>query len=164
MHIRETSEKLILQDRPGCIWLLCVLFILLGALFVLGPLFLFNDRTEQPWYVSAAAIFMGSAALGVGLWQANRVPLTTITLDRLSRTITVVAWGLAGRNVRHWPFSDVAGLIVVQEQDSEGDPVYRLQLILRTGEATWLTGVYLHTREPYDQAAGRARAFIGLLQ
>lgn len=164
MHIRENPEKLILQDRPGCIWLLCVLFILLGGLFVLGPLFLFSDRAEQPWYVSAVAIFLGTAALGAGLWQAGRVPLTTITFDRLSRTITVAAWGLAGRSVRHWPFSDAAGLKVAQEQDSEGDPIYRLQLILRSGEAAWLTGVHLHTREPYDQAAGRARVFIGLSQ
>jgi hypothetical protein len=161
MHIQETPEKLILQDRPGCIWLLSLFFILIGSMFVLGPLFLFSDRAEQPWYVSAIAIFMGLAALGAGLWQARRVPLSTTTFDRLDRSISMITWGLAGRSGQRWTFNDASALVVVEEKDSEGDPIYRLQLVLRSGETAWLTAVHLHVREPYDQAAGRVRSFLG---
>ena len=161
MKIEESPESLILRDQPGCIWGLGVFFLLIGALFVLGPLVLFSDRAEQPWTVNGLAVVMGLAGVGAGVWVL-RVPLTTITFDRLDRAVTVRSWGLRRERNRRWTFAQVAGFQVVEEKDSEGDPVYRLQMELHGGEMVWLTYVHLHFRDSYDQAAQRARQFLGL--
>ena len=161
MKIEESPESLILRDQPGCIWGLGVFFLLIGALFVLGPLVLFSDRMEQPWTVNGLAVVMGLAGVAAGVWVL-RVPLTTTTIDRLERVVTVRSWGLRNRGDRRWTFSQVMGFHVVEEKDSEGDPVYRLQMELHGGEMIWLTDVHLHASDGYDQAAQRARQFLGL--
>jgi hypothetical protein len=161
MKISETPERLTLRDQPGCIWGLGVFFLLIGALFVLGPLVLFSNQAEQPWYVNGAVVLMGLAGVAAGLWVL-RVPLTTTTFDRLERVVTVRTWGLRRVRDQRWLFSVVAGLRVVEEQDSEGAPVFRLQLQLRDGQLIFLTGVHLHVRDGYDQAAQRACYYLGL--
>jgi hypothetical protein len=161
MKISESPERLTLRDQPGCIWGLGVFFLLIGALFVLGPLVLFSDRAEQPWYVTGLSVLLGSAGVAAGVWVL-RVPLTTTTFDRLERVVTVRTWGLRRMRDRRWPFTEVAGVRVIESQDSEGDPVYRLQLELRQEEPISLTEVHLHFRDGYEQAAQQVRRFLGL--
>lgn len=50
---------------------------------------------------------------------------------------------------------------VAQEQDSDGDPIYRLQLVLRSGETIWLTMVTSPARAESDRAAERIYRFTG---
>jgi hypothetical protein len=162
MQIEETPEQLILRDRPGCIWGLGLFFLLIGGLFALGPWFFFTDRAETPFWQTLLASAMGWVGVSVALWLIARTPHTTVLFDRLARTINIQRWGLAGRKIETYTFSEAAGFEVVQEKDTEGDPIFRLRLNLRSGQSTWLTMVHLHADDAYVEAATRARRYLGL--
>jgi hypothetical protein len=161
INIKETPEQLVIKDAPGCTWLFSSFFLAIGSIFVLGPLFFNSDRFDQPWYVNLLGITMGAIAVATGLWIIGRTPASTVIFDRLLYRVILRQGWRKERRERSWSWKEVSEVRVKQEKDSDGDPVYRLQLVLRSGEVTWLTQVSSPSRASSDRAVEKIRQFTG---
>ena len=49
MRTVERNGVLVVGDSPGLHWLLGLLFVTVGAVFVLGPAWLFTNRASMSW-------------------------------------------------------------------------------------------------------------------
>ena len=107
---------------PGLHWLLGLLFLGVGSLFVLGPLWLFTDRAAVAWPVRALSVLLGGAGVGAGLWVLHGSPYSILEVDRRTRRVGIRRWGLGGRQTQSWPIGEVAGCPAGREQGRRGQP------------------------------------------
>ncbi|MBA2380429.1 MAG: hypothetical protein H0V76_12735 [Blastocatellia bacterium] len=134
MKIERTPTILTVRESPGIMWLFGSFFIVVGALFVYGASGGYNNFDEMSFWVMAAHILLGTCAVAAGTWVIYTSPLTVIKIDRNTETLTLHQSGLGGRNTRVFTFDEVKGYSVLEDYDSDGDPVWSLQLETKEGE------------------------------
>ena len=155
MRIVERDGTLFVRDSPGIRWLLGLLFLGVGALFVLGPLWLFADRAAVAWPVRALSVLLGGAGVGAGLWVLGGSPYSVLEVDRRTRRVGIRRWGLGGRQARSWPIGEVQGVRLVESKDDEDSPVFRVEIALRDGSAVLASLLWTHGREPAEAVVKR---------
>jgi hypothetical protein len=129
--------------------------IALGMLLLAGP----DDRPDGWGRLLVAVI--GSAHVAAGSWLVISMPNLSVWLRRDRPVLHIRKRWLLLRRERTIDLADIAHFRVRQSEDSEGDPVYQLELFLRTGERVALHSVALHGRAEIDAAADRLRAWSG---
>jgi hypothetical protein len=135
-------------------------FIVVGGVFVLGPLGLFNNNHEVPVWVRAASLVMGSVGVFAGAYLIRESPVTTTIVDARTRRIMIREVGLAGKRVRVVDAAHVRDVIVVEEPGSEGDLVFQPQLLLANGEHVPLSKLWASGRGSCDRQAESVAAFL----
>jgi len=104
-----------------------------------------------------AAVFGGSGLLLLLLFAGP----TTVTFDRLGRTITRTAGGRLRRSNKTLDFDDVAGVAIVESQHKSGG-VYAIFLRLSSGERFQLDGTYRPDLPGMRSVAEGVRQFLDL--
>jgi hypothetical protein len=92
VRLVERRGALVLEDSPGLHWLLGLLFVGVGALFVLGGFGLASDIAALVWWERALVIVLGSIAAGVGLWILGRSPYSRVHVDGRAGRIRMVRY------------------------------------------------------------------------
>jgi hypothetical protein len=162
MRIVERDGTLFVRDSPGLRWLLGLLFLGVGALFVLGPLGLFADRAAMAWPVRALSVLLGSAGVGAGLWVLHGSPYSILEVDRRTRRVGIRRWGLGGRQTQSWPIGEVQDVRLVESKDDEDSPVFRVEIVQRDGSAVLASLLWTHGREPAEAVVKRLRETLEL--
>src|SRR3954462_2982203 len=103
------------ETAPDAFGLWGFFFIVVGGVFVLGPLGLFNNNHEVPVWVRAASLVMGSVGVFAGAYLIRESPVTTTIVDARTRRIMIREVGLAGKRVRVVDAAQVRDVIVVEE-------------------------------------------------
>jgi hypothetical protein len=134
MKIDRSENVLTIRETPGCLWVFGLFFSVIGGIFVYGSLGGFSNRDEVPVYALYLAFFMGSVGVATGLWMIFRAPVTNVIIDRRERTITHLRRGLTGTKQRIYGFDQVREFCLIEENDSEGDPVWSLGMDLADGQ------------------------------
>jgi hypothetical protein len=80
VRVRERDGTLEVEDVPGMHWLLGLLFVGVGGLFVAGPLGLFTDAGRLQWWVRASVRL---ECLGLGGRAVQEWPLAALTAVQL---------------------------------------------------------------------------------
>jgi len=160
VRVRERSDTVEVDDTPGMHWLLTLLFVGVGALFVAGPLGLFPDVGRMCWWLRALTAALGATSVAAGLWTLTRAPRSRLTVDRAR--VRLERWGLAGHVVREWPATALTGVQLVAGRDDEGGAVFQIHLWLRDEGPVPLSPVWRHGREPMEQVARRLAAAAGV--
>ena len=158
--IKRFDDRLIVQDSPGCFWLMGLFFIFVGGIFVLGPLGLFNNNHEVPVWVRVASFVMGSIGVIAGGYLIRESPLTTTTVDVITRRIMIREVGLAGKRARVLNALQVREVIVAVKEDSDGDSTFQLQLLLTSGEHVPLSKLWATGRDSCDRQAESVATFL----
>ena len=153
-------ERLPLRDKAGCLGLLGLAFVA-GGVMVFALLLGAGSGEEPTGWTRAIAALIGTVHLAAGIWLFLNTPRITVELRR-DRTILQVSrrW-LFYRRKRTIDLAEIAHFRVWLGKDSDGDPVYRLELSLRSGERVKLHSVEEHTREDIDAAAEQLRVWSG---
>jgi hypothetical protein len=146
------------EDVPGLHWLLALLFIGVGGIFVAGPLGLFLDAGRLPAWQRALAMGFGAVGVVVGFWTLDRSPRSRLVVDPRRGRLHLDQRGVGRRILRDWPLATLAAVELVEDRDDEGGEVFRLQLVLREGEPVLVSPVWRHGR---DQMEGVARRLAG---
>lgn len=162
MNVVEGDDGVVVRDSPGLHWLLALLFVGVGVVFVLGPLGLARDADTLHAWERALAVVMGGAAVVVGLWIVDRSPRSCLRLDRRARRLSIVRRGLRGRRTLEWSVADVTGVRVVQRVDDEGGAIFQVHLVLRAGRPVPVSLLWAHGREPAADAATRLASALGV--
>jgi hypothetical protein len=150
--IREGGQ-ITLRDRPAPYRALG-LFLLAGSVLAIAmALGLATNADElEPWErLSSLAVGLGVAA--GALWWLAQNPATEVRLDLTRRLLTLVRSGVQGRRERRVAFAELEAVELVQGKDSDGDPIWRPGVRLRSGEQILLSELWSH-----DQGAVRTGA------
>jgi len=162
MQIMSRGDVVLVRDSPGLHWLLGLLFLGVGALFALGPLGLFHDRAAVGWPVRALSVLLGSTGVATGLWVLHRAPRSTLEVDRLADRVRLRRWGLGGRRTDTWSIHDVEEIRLAESRDDEDGAVFRVLVVLRSGDVVPISLLWTHGREAAQAVAARLRAALGV--
>lgn len=160
MRAKQIDGKLILQDAPGCLWLFGAFFVLVGGVFVYGSLGGFTDYDRVPWWAIALSFFMGAIAVSVGIWQIALHPSSKAIINSRTKTVLYARSGLFGKTERILRFGEIRRFSVEKSEDDEGNPLWRLELNLTSGETVELTSVWERNEEKCEAVAARANEFL----
>ena len=160
MADHELSERLVLRDKAGCLGLLGLAFVA-GGSFVFA-LLLGAGTGEQPTgWVRALAALIATAHLGAGTWLFLSTPVVSVRLRRDRPVLQLNKRWLFWRRARTIALTEIAHFQIGQGEDSDGHPVYRLELRLRSGERVRLHSVDEHFRNDIDAATEQLRVWSG---
>ena len=151
MRITREGGRITLRDRVAPYWALGLFLLAGGILGVAAPLGLATNAGDLQRWERLASLVVGSGVAAGALWWLAQNPATEATLDLTRRLLTLVRWGLLGRRVRRLSLSELETLELVQGADSDGDPIWRPAVRLRSGELVLLSELWSH-----DEAAVRA--------
>jgi hypothetical protein len=152
------SEGLVIRDHAGCMGLLGLMFfsggVLVLTMLVLGKL----GPDRKAWELLAVTV-IGLAHFSVGGWLLASTPGMRIMLRRDRPVLELRKSWLVGRRVRAIQLDEMAGFHVHTTTDSDGAPVFYLELDLRNGETIRLHSVAVHARSDIDKAVERLRSW-----
>ena len=159
LQVKSDSERLIIRDHSGWMWVLGLMFLAGGSLVLLALWFGVrpNSAAWVPWAIAA----IGIAHVSTGAWLLTSSPGIRVTLryDRLVLELTR-RW-LVLRRTRVIHLDEMRGFYVHKTEDSDGDDVFYLELDLRNGETVRLHSVAVRSREAIVAAADRLRVWSG---
>ena len=162
MQLRERGGTLEAEDVPGMHWLLGLLFVAVGGLFVAGPLGLLADAARLRWWLRAVVATLGGSGVAAGVWTLARSPRSRLTVDPAGAGVRLERWGIGGRDEWEWPLAALAGVQLVEGRDDEGGVVFQLHLLLRDARPVPLSPVWHHGRERMEHVARRLATVAGV--
>lgn len=133
MKIRENDDVLVISQRPVAMWLLGGFFVLIASLFIYGASGGYTNIAEMPPYARLVTIIFGSIGIFAGIYTIHTAPYVILKIDRRERTISLRKNGLLGGETFEFTFSEISGLRVTDDLDTDGDPVWTLVLELADG-------------------------------
>lgn len=144
MQTEQTQNELIVRETPGCVWIMGLFFALIGGIFVYGALGGFTDYDQHaPWTI-ALTLFMGLAAVGVGVWIIYTAPITRVVINRIDDIVHIERWGLFGKQESSYIFDDIERFVLLEEKDNEGDDCWALGMRLMSEEVVRISAVASH--------------------
>ena len=103
----------------------------------------------------------GLAAIGAGYWIIFMAPVTTVTIDRVLQTVTHRRRGISGSSENSYQFSEISGFQLIEERDSDNDPVWSLGLDLRSGETVKISSLPSPVENIKRDLVFQANEFMG---
>lgn len=161
MKTKLKDDLLIIRETPGCLWFIGLFFALIGGTFIYGALGGFENWHQTPrWQIELALLF-GLIAVGVGVWQLWRAPVSEIVIDRRSRSVMYKKFGLSGRSADFYSFDQIKRFRTVEEKDSEGDPIWYFAIELSGGEVVKISSLPSHSEDVKRNIVFEANRFSG---
>jgi hypothetical protein len=144
MRIRREGGVISMRDRAAPFWFLGLFLLAGGIMGMAMPLGLANNVGDlEPWE-RLTSLLIGMGVSAGALWWLAQNPGTLLRLDLTRRTVTLVRWGIQGRQERQLRFDDLEGVDLEYGRDSDGDPIWRPVLRLRGGETLRLSELWEH--------------------
>lgn len=152
MRVRQTSNELIIQEAPGCLWIFGALFLFVGGVFVYGSLGGFADYETQTAWMPLFAFAAGSLAVAAGTWIIYGAPVTKIVVDRANENVRIERRGLSGRRETIYRFAEIEKFCLVEGKDDEGCSIWYFGMKLSdssndVGEEIRITALPTHFEE-----------------
>lgn len=144
MKISQNENELIVQEKPGSLWIFGLFFAVIGGVFVYGSLGGFTNHSTVPLYAIVLSFLMGSVGVATGIWIIYRAPLTKVFINRRTKTVTLVRYGLAGKQENIYSFGEIKQFCLVEEMDDENSPIWSLGLELSGGETIVISSLQSH--------------------
>jgi hypothetical protein len=144
MQTERTENVLIIRETPGCLWIFGLFFALVGGAFVYGALGGFTDWGSQSLWMLALAFVMGSAGVAAGIWIIYGAPITRVVIDRIDNEVFITRYGLFGKRQTFYAFEEIEEFRLIEEKDSEGDPIWSLGMDLVDGETIKISSLPNH--------------------
>lgn len=107
------------------------------------------------------AWLIACAHIGVGAWYLFVVPRITARLDPSDRVLTLTRGRIFHRERRRIHVTEILDVLTRVDRDSDGDPVWTLELRLRTGEHVPLHSVGTGSEAEIADAKERLRVWSG---
>jgi hypothetical protein len=161
LQIEDRDGVIVVYDRPGCLWLFGAWFVAGGVLAAYIAFFGSNAGELAAWERALAVLIALGCAAG-GIFFIAQAPSTRAMLDPRRNEVVVVTRGLRGTSELRFAFDQIKGVELGTTRDSEGGPMYRVELRLRDGRLVPLQGQHAHGREQLDERASALRRSLGL--
>lgn len=144
MKIEQNGPVLYINDMPVFMWLFGAFFMIIGAFFVYGASGGYSNYEEATRFTIIAHFIGGMVALAVGFGIIFFAPVTWITIDRRTNTVEFKRRGLSGGTYRLSRFDEVKQFYLIEDKDSDGDPIWSLGIEYADGEQIKISAVDSH--------------------
>ena len=145
--IQQTTNNLILKDSAGCFWMLGLFFVVIAGTFIIGLLGAFYNLNEITEPERAGAWFISLSGLAAGIWFIYSNPGTKLNFDKSGNLLTIQRRGLMRNEIEKYRLGDIADFKLVESKDTDGDPVYRIELQLKSGNKASLTELWINHKK-----------------
>jgi hypothetical protein len=112
-----------------------------------------RDRAGPHWFLGLAG----------ALWWLGKSPASRAEVDLTRSRVSVVRWGLSGREVRELAFKDLKRVEVEVGADSDGATVWRPALRLRSSERVLLSQLWTHDPREANEVSAAGHLALGSL-
>ena len=151
----STPGLLLFDDQPGGLRFVPLLFVVAGTIGAIASIGSGIRAEVGPLTALIGAVgSIAAVAVGIGVWRAT--PATRVRFDLRRRQLQVFRSRHADDGLASG-FDAVDDIVVAQDRDIDGDPVFRLSLQLRDGRAIPLSLHWRADREAHDVIAQRLR-------
>ena len=140
--------------------MLGLFFVVIAGTFVIGLLGAFYNLNELSELEKAGAWFISLGGLAAGIWFIYSNPGTKLNFDKSEYLLTIQRRGLMRNEIEKYRLDDIADIKLVESEDSEGDPVYRIELQLKGGNKTNLTELWINHKEGLQKNIDTIKEFL----
>jgi len=147
VKIRENVNELIIEEKPGCLWIFGLFFAVIGGVFVYGSLGGFTNRDEVSQFAIYLSFLLGAMGVAVGIWIIYRAPVTNIVVNRQTNSVTHTRIGLSGKKEKIYSFGQIKQFCLIEEKDSESDLIWSLGMELSSGETIKISSLESHNEK-----------------
>lgn len=161
MKVFQTSEKLIIKENPGCLWLFGFFFTFWGILFIYGA---YNGFVlfgiNSPWAVNLT-FFIGLMGIGLGVWFIYTTPINNLEIDKTAKTVKIIRWGIFGKKVESYRFDEVERFSIIESQNKNELTVLSFGVELVDGEQSAITSLGQYAEDYESKYVYPINVFIG---
>lgn len=158
--VEQSHTDLKLTDPAGCFWLFGLFFLIVSEIFIAGLLGLFSNLDELSNPEKAAAWFVSVGVFSAGLYFIYQNPGSAVHFDKINLTFKIIRSGLF-KNVREtFNLLDIDKIYLNESTDTDGDPVYKLEVKLKTGESKPLSVLWINNKEYLQNTADKINDFL----
>ncbi len=122
-------------------------FALVGGIGVYGSLGGFTNYDEFSPLVIYFSLLVGAIIAATGIWMIYRAPITKVIVNRKTKTVLHTRFGLAGKQENIYSFRQIKQFCLVEEKDSEGDPIWSLGIEFLSGETIVISSLQSHSEK-----------------
>lgn len=161
MKVFQTTDRLVVKENPGCLWILGLFFASFGILFIYGA---YNGFVlfgmYSPWTVGLT-FAMGLVGLAIGFWSIHKTPINNLEIDRNKRTATIIKWGVFGKRSTVYHFDEIKRFCLIEGQTRNGRNIWEFGLELTNGERVPITSLGSHAEDHESKYVFPINIFIG---
>ena len=158
--IQQTRTNLILKDSAGCFWMLGLFFVVIAGTFVIGLMGAFTNLYELNELERAGGWFISLSGLALWIWFIYTNPGTSLDFNKRENMLTIQRRGLMRNEVEKYRLDNIEDIILIESEDTDGDPVYRLKLKIKYERNASLTELWIHNKEGLQQMIDTIKAFL----
>jgi hypothetical protein len=137
----RSSLEVVFRDYPLTFWVFGALFLFVGAVVFIGP-----DAQGRALMLLGAALFIALPSI------------LTVTADRTRGMIHFRYRSLIRVSTKSYPSNEIAFVNVAQ--DREGERMYRLEVVLMSGDVFPLRSFYSVGKKHYERRAQQLRSAL----
>ena len=127
--------------------MLGLFFVVIAGTFVIGLMGAFTNLYELNELERSGAWIVSLSGLAAGIWFIYSNPGTRLNFDKSENLLTIQRRGLMRNEIEKYRLDDIADFKLVESKDTDGDPVYRIELQLKSGNKASLTELWINNKD-----------------
>lgn len=160
MKIEQNGPILNINDTPALMWLFGAAIMIVGAAFIYGASGGYSNYEAATRTTIIAHFIGGLFALAIGFGVIFMAPATWIIIDRRTETLEFKRRGVSESIEHIYNFTEIKGFYLIQDKDSDGDPVWALGLEFMDGETIKISAIDSHDENFKRDYVFRANEFM----
>jgi hypothetical protein len=158
MRSFSNPDGLTLADAPGCFWFLGGFFCLIGAAAVIAAIS--SGLQDHSLGQTLITSFLGLAAIGAGIYIIYNAPASRIVISRTRNQVTVSHRGMLRRQEQNYSLSSIRCVYLLESEDTDGDPVYKISMQLADGQELPLSHLWLPNSAQLEGSLARLSEYM----
>jgi len=158
--IQQTTNNLVLKDSAGCFWMLGLFFVIIAGTLVIGLMGAFTNLYELNDLEKAGGWFVSLSGLAVGIWFIYTNPGTRLDFNKRENMLTIQRRGLMRNEVEKYRLNNIEEVILIESKDTDGDPVYRVEIKIKYERNASLTELWIHNKEGLQNTIDSIKEFL----
>ena len=157
---QHTTTNLTTKDSAGCLWLFGLFFVVVAGTFVIGLLGAFNNLHELNQLELAAAWFVSLAGVSAGVWIIYSNPVVYARFDKREGIAVINRKGFMKNETENYPLDEIINVEIKESEDDEGDPIFSVEMKLKSAKSVSLTKIWLRTKEDLQKVVYEINDFL----
>ena len=158
--IHQKKTNLVLKDSAGCFWMLGLFFVVIAGTFVIGLLGAFHNLNELNELERTGVWFISLGGLAAGIWFIYTNPGTRLDFNKTENMLTIRRRGLMRNEIENYRLNNIEDVTLIESKDTDGDPVYRVELKIKYEKNVSLTELWVHHKEGLQQIIDTIKVFL----
>lgn len=140
--------------------MLGLFFIIIAGTFVIGLMGAFTNIHELNELERVGAWFVSLSGIAAGIWFIYTNPGTKLDFNKRGNMLTIQRRGLMRNEVEKYRLNNIEDVMLVESKDTDGDPVYCVELKIKYEKNVSLTELWVHNKEGLQNIIDTIKEFL----